>query len=49
MVMVDYMSLEEQVDVDFGRARRQAFFAGLKTRIVGGATVCSLSTWSGEY
>ena len=34
--MVDYMSLEEQVDVDFGRAQRQAFFVGLKTRIVGG-------------
>jgi hypothetical protein len=34
--MVDYMSLEEQVDVDFGRARRQAFFGGLKTRFVGG-------------
>ncbi len=23
--MIDYMSLEEQVDVDFGRARRKAF------------------------
>ena len=34
--MVDYMSLEEQVDVDFGRARRRAFFGGLKTRFVGG-------------
>jgi hypothetical protein len=36
MPMVDYMSLEEQVDVDFGRARRRAFFVGLKTRFVGG-------------
>jgi hypothetical protein len=34
--MVDYMNLEEQVDVDFGRARRRAFFGGLKTRFVGG-------------
>ena len=34
--MVDYMSLEEQVDVDFGRARRRAFFGSLKTRFVGG-------------
>ena len=47
--MVDYMNLEEQVDVDFGRARRQAFFGGLKTRFVGGATVCSPSTRSGEH
>jgi hypothetical protein len=36
MAMVDYMSLEEQLDVDFGCARRQAFFGGLKTRFVGG-------------
>jgi len=34
--MVDYMNLKEQVDADFGRARRQAFFGGLKTRFVGG-------------
>lgn len=34
--MVDYMNLEEQVDVDFGRARRRAFFGSLKTRFVGG-------------
>ena len=34
--MVDYMSLEEQVDVDFGRARRQAFFRGLRARFLGG-------------
>jgi hypothetical protein len=47
--MVDYMNLEEQVDVDFVRARRRAFFGSLKTRFVGGATVCSLSTRSGEH
>jgi hypothetical protein len=34
--MVDYMSLEEQVSVDFGRARRRAFFRGLKARFMGG-------------
>ncbi len=34
--MVDYMSLEEQVDVDFGRARRRAFFGRLKARFLGG-------------
>jgi hypothetical protein len=34
--MVDYMNLEEQVDVDFDRARRRAFFGDLKTRFVGG-------------
>ena len=34
--MVDYMNLEEQVDVDFDRARRRAFFGSLKTRFVGG-------------
>ena len=34
--MVDYMNLEEQVDVDFVRARRRAFFGSLKTRFVGG-------------
>jgi hypothetical protein len=33
--MVDYMNLEEQVDVDFGRARRRAFFGGLKARFLG--------------
>jgi hypothetical protein len=47
--MVDYMNLEEQVDVNFDRARRRAFFGSLKTRFVGGATVCSLSTRSGEH
>jgi hypothetical protein len=47
--MVDYMNLEEQVDVDFDRARRRAFFGSLKTRFVGGAPVCSLSTRSGEH
>jgi hypothetical protein len=34
--MVEYMSLEEQVDVDFGRARRRAFFGGLRARFLGG-------------
>src|ERR687896_193993 len=34
--MVDYMSLEEQVDVDFGRARRRAFFGRLRARFLGG-------------
>ena len=34
--MVDYMSLEEQVDVDFGRARRRAFFGSLRARFLGG-------------
>ena len=34
--MLDYMSLEEQVDVDFGRARRRAFFRGLGARFLGG-------------
>jgi hypothetical protein len=34
--MVDYMNLEEQVDVDFVRARRRAYFGSLKTRFVGG-------------
>ena len=34
--MVNYMNLEEQVDVDFVRARRRAFFGSLKTRFVGG-------------
>src|SRR5918998_2538123 len=34
--MVDYMNLEEQVDVDFGRARRRAFFRCLRTRFLGG-------------
>lgn len=34
--MVGYMSLEEQVDVDFGRARRRAFFGRLKARFLGG-------------
>jgi hypothetical protein len=33
--MVNYMNLEEQVDVDFVRARRRAFFGSLKTRFVG--------------
>lgn len=34
--MVDYMSLEEQVDVDFGRARRRAFFGSLRARFLRG-------------
>src|ERR687893_1146195 len=34
--MLDYMNLEEQVDVDFGRARRRAFFGGLRARFLGG-------------
>jgi len=46
--MVDYMNLEEQLDADFGRARRQAFFGSLRTRFVGVATVCFLSTRSGK-
>jgi hypothetical protein len=40
--MVDYMNLEEQVDVDFDRARRRAFFGSLKTRFVGGARPSAL-------
>ena len=43
------MMVDAQVDADFDRARRQAFFVGLKSRFVGGATVCSLSTRSGEH
>lgn len=31
--MIDYMSLEEQVDVDFGRARRKAFLRRLVARL----------------
>ena len=31
--MLDYMSLEEQVDADFGRARRKAFLRRLLTRL----------------
>jgi hypothetical protein len=31
--MVDYMSLEEQVDKDFERARRRAFFARVVARL----------------
>ena len=34
--MLDYMNLEEQVDVDFGRARRRAFFGSLRARFLGG-------------
>ena len=34
--MVDYMNLEEQLAADFDRARRRAFFGGLKTRFGGG-------------
>ena len=33
MRMLDYMSLEEQVDADFGRARRKAFLRRLLTRL----------------
>lgn len=34
--MVGYMSLEEQVDADFTRARRRAFFRGLMSRLRNG-------------
>jgi hypothetical protein len=30
------MMVADQVDADFDRARRRAFFGGLKTRFVGG-------------
>jgi hypothetical protein len=33
--MVDYMSIEEQVDADFSRARRRASFRGLVARLRG--------------
>ena len=41
--MVDYMSLEEQVDADFGRARRKAVLGGLRSRLRGDTTSGRLS------
>ena len=34
--MIPYMNLEEQVDADFGRARRRAFLRRLVSRVRGG-------------
>ena len=41
--MIPYMSLEEQVDKDFGRARRRAFFRRLVARLRGGPAPRRLS------
>ena len=35
--MVDYMSLEEQVDKDFERARRRALIGRVMARLRGGS------------
>jgi hypothetical protein len=48
--MVGYMSLEEQVDADFSRARRRAFLRRVSARLRKDptSTVCSASGRSAE-